>query len=84
MSDEIQLVIADRGSGFDVEKTKGNGGLGLLSMQERIHLVHGRLSVESKLGSGTRIFAVVPLSVENDWAVEGEAIQAAVGLARMA
>jgi signal transduction histidine kinase len=83
MSNEIQLVIADRGSGFDVQKTKGNGGLGLLSMQERIHLVHGRLSVESKPGSGTRIFAVVPLFVENDWAVEGEAIQEAVGMARI-
>jgi signal transduction histidine kinase len=35
------------GAGFDVQGAKKKGGLGLPSMQERIRLVHGRLSVES-------------------------------------
>jgi PAS domain S-box-containing protein len=58
---EVHLVVADEGAGFDVEEAKRNQGLGLMSMQERLHLVHGVLSVESKPGRGTHILAVVPL-----------------------
>ncbi|MGA7318085.1 MAG: PAS domain-containing sensor histidine kinase, partial [Silvibacterium sp.] len=60
--EEIQLAVSDSGRGFDVEPVRGNRGLGLVSMQERIHLVHGRLYVESEPGKGTKIFAVVPLA----------------------
>lgn len=42
-----------------------NRGLGLVSMQERVYLVHGTLSVESQPGKGTKILAVVPLVAEN-------------------
>jgi PAS domain S-box-containing protein len=63
--DEIQLAVWDAGAGFDVEEAK-NRGLGLVSMQERVHLVHGRFSVESKPGNGTRIFAAVPFVAENE------------------
>ena len=58
---EAQLVVSDAGTGFDVEEAKKNRGLGLVSMQERIHLMHGSFMIESKPGAGTRIFAVVPL-----------------------
>jgi PAS domain S-box-containing protein len=57
---EIQLVVRDEGAGFDVEDARKNPGLGLVSMQERVNLVHGRFSVESKPGKGTKISAVVP------------------------
>jgi signal transduction histidine kinase len=67
IENEIQLVVNDAGAGFDVEEAKKNRGLGLLSMQERIHLVHGRFSVNSKPGQGTRIIAAVPLIGENKW-----------------
>ncbi len=59
--DEIQLVVSDSGGGFDVDAAKKNRGLGLVSMHERVHLVHGSFFVESEPGKGTRIFAVVPL-----------------------
>ena len=36
-------------------------GLGLMSMQERVHLVHGLLSVESAPGKGTQVLAIAPL-----------------------
>ena len=62
---EIQLEVSDSGEGFDVEEAKKNRGLGLVSMQERVHLVHGMFSVESKPWEGTRIVAVVPLVQEN-------------------
>ena len=58
---EIQLVVRDSGAGFDVEAAKRGGGLGLVSMQERVHLVHGLFVVESRPGEGTRILVVVPL-----------------------
>jgi PAS domain S-box-containing protein len=65
MVDCIQLVVSDAGAGFDVEAAKRNRGLGLVSMQERVHLVHGTLSIESQAGEGTKILAVVPLVVED-------------------
>ena len=66
VEDEIQLVVRDAGEGFDVEEAKKNRGLGLMSMQERVHLVHGRFAVDSKPGKGTRIFAAVPFVAEGE------------------
>jgi PAS domain S-box-containing protein len=57
---EIQLEVRDRGRGFVVEGAKQDQGLGLVSMQERVHLVHGIFSIESKANSGTRVLARVP------------------------
>jgi signal transduction histidine kinase len=72
MADCVQLVVSDKGAGFDVEAAKKNRGLGLVSMQERVHLVHGTFSVESKPGQGTKVFVVVPLVAENGWSPEDE------------
>jgi PAS domain S-box-containing protein len=58
--DEIHLTISDPGVGFDLESTKANRGLGLISMQERLKLLHGILAVESQPQRGTTIHASVP------------------------
>jgi PAS domain S-box-containing protein len=63
---EVRLQVTDAGKGFDIEAVKKNRGLGLVSMQERVNLVHGRFSIESKPGKGTKILAFVPLIDEND------------------
>jgi PAS domain S-box-containing protein len=68
--DEIQLVVRDRGAGFDLEEAKKNRGLGLLSMQERLNLVHGRFAVDSRPGNGTRVFAAVPFVRQSAGSVE--------------
>jgi PAS domain S-box-containing protein len=68
--EQVQLVVQDAGAGFDVKEAKKNRGLGLVSMQERAHLVHGSFSVESKPGKGTRIFAAVPFVDEKERAPE--------------
>jgi PAS domain S-box-containing protein len=60
-SNEIQLSVHDSGVGFDPEKVISGGGLGLTSMKERLKLVGGRLSVDSKLQRGTTVHACVPL-----------------------
>ena len=83
MADEVQLVVRDAGVGFDVEEVRTNRGLGLVSMQERVHLVHGRFSVESQPGTGTRVRVVVPLAVENGSAAEGDLTKEIAGVTGM-
>jgi hypothetical protein len=61
-SNEIQLSVHDSGVGFDPEKPMNQHGLGLTSMKERLKLVEGKVSIESKLQSGTTIYARVPLA----------------------
>jgi PAS domain S-box-containing protein len=58
---EVQLEVRDAGAGFEMEDVKSSRGLGLVSMEERVHLVNGRFSIESKPGAGTRIVATVPV-----------------------
>ena len=65
-SDEIHLTVADSGAGFDREAAKTSGGLGLISMEERLKLVKGTLSIESQPKRGTIIHARVPHSSESD------------------
>jgi PAS domain S-box-containing protein len=60
-ANEVRLVVADGGAGFDAEQMKPNPGLGLVSMQERVHMVQGRFNIESTPGEGTTIVASVPL-----------------------
>jgi signal transduction histidine kinase len=58
---EIHISISDLGAGFDTETAMKSTGLGLTSMQERLRLVHGELSIKSQPGGGTTIHAHVPL-----------------------
>ena len=58
-ADEVELVVSDVGAGFDVEAARRGGGLGLVSMQERVHLVHGRFHVDSRPGAGTKVMVTV-------------------------
>ena len=58
---EIVLVIEDIGQGFDLQEGRGKGGLGLVSMEERIRLVNGTLSIRSQPGMGTRLEIRAPL-----------------------
>jgi PAS domain S-box-containing protein len=63
-SGEIQLTVNDRGVGFDRQNTINRHGLGLVSMQERTHLVGGQFSIQSEASRGTTISARVPLEVK--------------------
>jgi signal transduction histidine kinase len=56
--------VKDEGTGFDVEAALREKGLGLVSMQERVHLVHGIFTIESTPNSGTKILVRVPLGAE--------------------
>ena len=63
-SNEVHLLVRDSGSGFDMEAAKRGSGLGLLSMQERVRLVNGAISFESKPMGGTTIRVSVPFKSE--------------------
>jgi PAS domain S-box-containing protein len=65
-SDEIHLTVSDSGAGFDINAVKSSRGLGLISMQERLKLMKGTLSIESQLQRGTTIHARVPFSSGKD------------------
>lgn len=51
----VQMTIRDAGPGFEVGKARANGGLGLLSMQERARLMGGNLLLRSRPNEGTTI-----------------------------
>jgi PAS domain S-box-containing protein len=63
-ANDIQLEVSDRGAGFDTEEAKLDRGLGLVSMQERVHLVRGTFTIESTTNNGTKILVRVPLVEE--------------------
>lgn len=62
---EVWLEIRDRGIGFDsgsVEK----GRFGLEGIRQRVRLLGGRLTIDSKPGSGTLVQVVVPIVERRD------------------
>jgi PAS domain S-box-containing protein len=60
-SDEIHLIVRDSGRGFEVEKALQGKGLGLTSMRERVRLVNGKITIDSKPMGGTTIHVRLPL-----------------------
>jgi PAS domain S-box-containing protein len=57
----ICLTITDKGVGFDANETSASSGLGLISMRERVKLVHGTLELTSKPSEGTTLRACIPV-----------------------
>jgi two-component system CheB/CheR fusion protein len=57
----LRVVVADEGAGFDPTSLDDQGGgLGLVSVQERIGMIGGALDIESAPGEGTRVTIDVP------------------------
>src|SRR5262249_8270065 len=65
-SDEIHLIVSDHGKGFDLEAARQGRGLGLTSMQERVRLVNGSITIDSKPMHGTSIQVRVPFESKSD------------------
>ena len=55
----IDLTIQDDGAGFDAERVRG---LGLLGMEERVHHLGGEFTIDSQLGRGTLLKVSLPLA----------------------
>jgi two-component system sensor histidine kinase UhpB len=58
----IDLLIKDDGCGFEIEEARKKGGLGLISMAERVSLLQGVFEIRTSPGDGTFLRARVPLT----------------------
>jgi PAS domain S-box-containing protein len=64
--DAIGFDVRDFGVGFDVEAEENRNSFGLLGMAERVRLLDGEWTIESKPGCGTRVAARIPLNTADD------------------
>lgn len=62
--ENIELTVSDDGRGFDERAAFSNNGLGLISMRERMQMVHGIFDIQSQPGRGTTVIARVPLQTQ--------------------
>jgi signal transduction histidine kinase len=61
----IHLEVRDFGRGFRLDEVRGQPGLGLASMEERVRLAGGKITISSVPGKGTSIAVRVPLLEED-------------------
>ena len=60
----VELCVADEGVGFDPGQAREGRGLGLVSMEERVKLLHGNFVLTTRPGAGTELRAQIPLRRE--------------------
>ena len=58
----LELRVSDSGKGFDVDAFRKGGGLGLVSIEERLRLLQGSCEIYSSPEKGTTLVARVPLT----------------------
>jgi len=56
----LEIEVRDDGRGFDPSGPSRNGHFGILGMQERVRLLQGSLTIESKPEQGARVRIVMP------------------------
>jgi signal transduction histidine kinase len=61
-AEELTVVVADRGRGFDRKTVSRRATGGLPGMRERTALLGGSLTVNSSPGSGTTVTARLPIA----------------------
>jgi PAS domain S-box-containing protein len=57
----ISLSVKDAGIGFTTQSPGTDVGFGILSMKERVGLLHGTFGISSDPGQGTEVTAEIPL-----------------------
>jgi signal transduction histidine kinase len=58
--DKLYASVRDEGCGFDVNELDKKSGLGVRSMEERVHFLGGKFAIHSEPGKGTVVEAWVP------------------------
>ena len=56
--DDLSLAVVDTGQGFDTAAP--TNGSGLTNMRQRVELLNGTITVQTRRGGGTRICAWIP------------------------
>jgi PAS domain S-box-containing protein len=59
-STEISLILSDNGVGFDLSQNHASNGIGILSMRERVRMLHGTFEIQSAPMKGTQITVKIP------------------------
>lgn len=62
----INIIISDNGIGFSresIKKSDESSGYGLMSMEERVMLINGRIEINSSPGKGTKIMVSIPIDL---------------------
>jgi signal transduction histidine kinase/ABC-type uncharacterized transport system substrate-binding protein len=62
-AEKLQLLVSDRGRGFNPSKPPVGGGIGIRSMEERLRVLGGQLEIHSRSMEGTTIHAWLPFAV---------------------
>lgn len=63
--DTVLLVVKDDGKGFDPGEKKEEA-FGIIGMKERVELLEGEVTFDSKLGHGTVIMIQIPVHEQGD------------------
>lgn len=58
--EHVAVLIKDDGQGFDINEKKAES-FGIIGMKERVDLLDGEMSIDSKIGEGTIVLIRVPL-----------------------
>jgi signal transduction histidine kinase len=58
---EFTIMIEDNGKGFDVQKIKKEGGIGLKNIESRVAYLNGRIDYDSQPGRGTTVTVDIPV-----------------------
>jgi PAS domain S-box-containing protein len=60
-SQVIRLSVQDNGDGFNPDYHHSRLSFGLVGMQERVQYLGGKVLINSQVGQGTEVIAIVPL-----------------------
>jgi signal transduction histidine kinase len=59
----VCLTVSDHGAGCSLDRARVSGGLGLVSMHERVRLVNGTFEFKSEPKGGTMVKVEIPVNV---------------------
>lgn len=68
--DQLVIMVEDNGKGFEPIDT-GSDGIGLRTIESRIHFMNGRMTVETAPGKGTLISIELPLPSADNSSING-------------
>jgi PAS domain S-box-containing protein len=57
----VTLAVTDKGRGFDLPSARRGAGLGLISIEERVRALRGRLQISALPGQGAALLVEIPL-----------------------
>jgi PAS domain S-box-containing protein len=63
VEEKLHLSVSDQGRGFNPAARSARDGIGIRSMEERLHFIGGQLEIQSRPMEGTRIDAWVPFKL---------------------